>query len=303
MSVRNILITGGCGFIGSNMVHYWNTKYPDDHIIILDKMGHGSNLSNLNGVPRKENVTLIKGNIGNTSLVSEILFTYHPFSILNFAAETHVDRSISSPESFIQTNVEATFNLLEAVRKYTKQNKELIFLHVSTDEVYGSLGPYEAAFTEKSPYRPNSPYSASKASSDHLVRAYHHTYGLQVITTNCSNNYGPLQATEKFIPLMITNALGGRDLPVYGNGRNIRDWLYVKDHCNALDFILFHGQVGETYNIGGSNERSNLEVLDCILSSLAEVTGCSDSSMLVNVSYRSQLWSTVGRLVRSLNIN
>lgn len=267
-----VLITGGAGFIGSNFILEW-VKSTGEMIINLDKLtyaGNPDNLSSLEGCP---SCVFVQGDIGDSQKVDALLSQYKPRAILNFAAESHVDRSIHGPADFIETNIVATFNLLESVRGYwsglpDEEKSGFRFLHVSTDEVYGSLEKDEAPFTEKNQYAPNSPYSASKASSDHLVRAYHHTYGLPVVTTNCSNNYGPYQFPEKLIPLMIHRAVTGGELPIYGDGQNIRDWLYVTDHCAALRIVLEKGHLGETYNIGGWNEKANLDVVHALCDEL-----------------------------------
>ena len=270
-----ILVTGGAGFIGSNFVLDWLCR-SDDPVINLDKLTYAGNLENLAGLQGNARHTFIRGDIGDADLVASLLNEHEPRGVINFAAESHVDRSIHGPEDFIQTNIVGTFRLLEAVRAYwsglsneTKQSFR--FLHVSTDEVYGSLDKGEPAFSETRRYEPNSPYSASKAASDHLVRAYHHTYGLPVLTTNCSNNYGPYHFPEKLIPLMIINALAGKPLPVYGDGRQIRDWLYVKDHCSAIRRVLEAGRVGEVYNIGGGNEKPNIEIVHTVCDILDEL--------------------------------
>lgn len=269
-----ILITGGAGFIGSNFVLDWLVQ-SDEEILNLDKLTYAGNLQNLSSLNADPRHIFVQGDIGDTPLVSQLLIHYQPRAIINLAAESHVDRSIHGPEDFIQTNILGTFRLLEAIRAYWSEledtaKKSFRFLHVSTDEVYGSLTQNEPAFTEEHRYEPNSPYSASKASSDHLVRAYHHTYGLPVLTTNCSNNYGPFQFPEKLIPLMIVNALTGKSLPVYGDGQQIRDWLYVTDHCSAIRRVLEAGNPGETYNIGGRNEMPNIEIVQTICTLLEE---------------------------------
>ncbi|MDP1550889.1 MAG: dTDP-glucose 4,6-dehydratase [Nitrosomonas sp.] len=269
-----ILVTGGAGFIGSNFVLDWLAQ-SDEKIINLDKLTYAGNLQNLSSLSKDTRHIFIQGDIGNTQLVSQILAQYQPRAIINLAAESHVDRSIHGPEDFIQTNIFGTFHLLEAVRTYWNELESIAkqnfrFLHVSTDEVYGSLTRNEPAFTEEHRYEPNSPYSASKASSDHLVRAYHHTYGLPILTTNCSNNYGPFQFPEKLIPLMIANALARKSLPVYGDGQQIRDWLFVTDHCSAIRRVLEAGIVGETYNIGGCNEKPNIEIVQTICTLLED---------------------------------
>ncbi|MEW6698640.1 MAG: dTDP-glucose 4,6-dehydratase [Bacillota bacterium] len=269
--MRSWLVTGGAGFIGSNFVRHI-LGYGGIQVINLDKLTYAGNLASLEGVMESPNHTFIKGDIGDRKKVEALIEAYQPDAIVNLAAESHVDRSIDGPANFIDTNIMGTFQLLEAVRGYwyrlasSKQGK-FRFLHVSTDEVYGSLGT-EGFFTEESPYAPNSPYSASKASSDHLVRSYCHTYGLPVIITNCSNNYGPFQFPEKLIPIMILHALQGKPLPVYGNGQNVRDWLYVEDHCRALRIAVEKGRPGETYLIGGNCEKTNLEVVIAICSLL-----------------------------------
>lgn len=260
-----ILVTGGAGFIGANFVINW-VKLGLGELVNLDKLTYAGNLENLHEIQHDPSYTFVHGDIGDKGLLNELLNKYQPRAVLNFAAESHVDRSITGPEDFIQTNIVGTFHLLEEVRAYwgklTGDDKHNFrFLHVSTDEVYGSLSPTDPAFTETTPYTPNSPYSASKAASDHLVRAYHHTYGLPTLTTNCSNNYGPYHFPEKLIPLVIHNALAGKPLPIYGNGSNVRDWLYVTDHCSAIRRVLEFGRVGETYNVGGCNEKTNVEVV------------------------------------------
>ncbi|CUA81711.1 dTDP-glucose 4,6-dehydratase [Gulbenkiania indica] len=259
-----LMITGGAGFIGANFVKDWLAQY-DEPVLNLDKLTYAGNLSSLAALQGDTRHVFVKGDIADRSLVRQLLSRHRPRAVLNFAAESHVDRSIHGPQAFVDTNVTGTFQLLESVRDYwselSRQEQQAFrFLHVSTDEVFGSLYPTEPAFTEVHPYRPNSPYSASKAASDHLVRAWHHTYGLPVLTTHCSNNYGPYQFPEKLIPLMILNALSGKALPLYGDGQQVRDWLYVKDHCAALRRVLEAGSPGETYNIGGCSERTNLQV-------------------------------------------
>ena len=269
-----ILVTGGAGFIGSNFVLDWLAQ-SDEKIVNLDKLTYAGNLQNLSSLTGDSRHFFVQGDIGDIQLVPQLLKQHQPRAIINLAAESHVDRSIHGPEDFIQTNILGTFRLLEAVRTYwneleTQEKQNFRFLHVSTDEVYGSLTLNEPAFTEEHPYQPNSPYSASKASSDHLVRAYHHTYKLPVLTTNCSNNYGPFQFPEKLIPLMIVNALTGKSLPVYGDGQQIRDWLYVTDHCSASRRVLQAGIPGETYNIGGWNEKPNIDIVKMICDLLGE---------------------------------
>ena len=275
MPADTILVTGGAGFIGSNFVLDWLAT-EHSSIINLDKLTYAGNPANLSSLSGDRRYRFLQGNICDRELLAELLIRYRPRAIVHFAAESHVDRSIRGPDDFILTNVNGTFSLLEEARAYwTGLDKEeqtgFRFLHISTDEVYGSLGPDDPAFTENTRYAPNSPYSASKAASDHLVRAYFHTYRLPVLTTNCSNNYGPFQFPEKLIPLTILHARSGRPLPVYGDGQNIRDWLFVSDHCAAIRLVLAQGKVGETYNIGGKNQLKNLEVVDTICSVLDEL--------------------------------
>jgi dTDP-glucose 4,6-dehydratase len=270
-----LLVTGGAGFIGSNFVLDWLAQ-SNEAIVNLDKLTYAGNLENLTSMEGDSRHVFVKGDIGDSALVAKLLATHRPRAIVNFAAESHVDRSIHGPEDFIQTNIVGTFHLLEAVRAYWgglqgDARASFRFLHVSTDEVYGSLGLGDAAFTESHAYAPNSPYSASKAASDHLVRSYHHTYGLPVLTTNCSNNYGPYHFPEKLIPLMIVNALAGKPLPVYGDGQQIRDWLYVKDHCSAIREVLARGRLGEVYNVGGWNEKPNLDIVHTLCQLLDEL--------------------------------
>lgn len=260
-----ILVTGGAGFIGANFVLDW-FKHHDEPVINLDLLTYAGNRDSLAELAHDPRHLFVQGDIGDSSLVSQLLAQHQPRAIVHFAAESHVDRSITGPAAFIETNVVGTFRLLEAARQYVaglsaEARQAFRFLHVSTDEVYGSLGPNDPAFCETTAYQPNSPYSASKAGSDHLVRAYHHTYGLQTLITNCSNNYGPLQFPEKLIPLMLVNATQGKALPVYGDGQNIRDWLYVGDHCSAIRRVLEAGTPGETYTVGGNQEKTNLEVV------------------------------------------
>lgn len=267
-----ILVTGGAGFIGANFVLDW-LKTSDEGVVNLDKLTYAGNAETLASLQGDKRHQLVVGDIGDTALVSKLLAQHKPRAIIHFAAESHVDRSIHGPEAFIQTNVMGTFRLLDATLAYWKTLPEAAkaafrFVHISTDEVYGSLGPHDAPFTEAHPHQPNSPYSASKAGADHLVRAYHHTYGLPVLTTNCSNNYGPYHFPEKLIPLMIVNALAGKPLPVYGDGLQIRDWLYVTDHCAAIRRVLEAGRVGEVYNVGGNNECANIDIVKKICSLL-----------------------------------
>jgi len=275
-----VLITGAAGFIGSNFVLDWLAQ-SDEPVVNLDALTYAGNLENLASLEGDNRHIFIKGSIGDFDLVAKLLAEYQPRAIINFAAESHVDRSIHGPEDFIQTNIVGTFHLLEAVRAYwngleDEAKASFRFLHVSTDEVYGSLTKEDPAFAETNRYEPNSPYSASKAASDHLVRAYHHTYGLPVLTTNCSNNYGPYHFPEKLIPLVIHNALAGKPLPIYGDGQQIRDWLYVKDHCSAIRRVLEAGKLGETYNVGGWNEKANLEVVHTLCSILDELRPRAD---------------------------
>lgn len=275
-----ILVTGSAGFIGSNFVLDWCAQ-QDEPVVSLDKLTYAGNLENLASLKDNPRHSFVQGDIGDAGLVAQLLAQYRPRAVVNFAAESHVDRSIHGPEDFIQTNVVGTFHLLEAVRAYWgslagNEKSQFRFLHVSTDEVYGSLTKDEPAFTECHRYEPNSPYSASKAASDHLVRAYHHTYGLPVLTTNCSNNYGPYHFPEKLIPLMIVNALAGKPLPVYGDGQQIRDWLYVKDHCSAIRCVLEKGVLGEVYNVGGWNEKANLDIVHIVCTLLNELRPRAD---------------------------
>jgi dTDP-glucose 4,6-dehydratase len=269
-----ILVTGGAGFIGSNFVLQWITN--GGRLVNLDLQTYAGNPENLASLRDNPNHILVRGDIGDADLVSSLLREHRPRAVVHFAAESHVDRSIASPDAFIQTNVNGTFTLLERARHYwfalsDEERRGFRFLHVSTDEVYGTLGPDDPAFSEETPYAPNSPYAASKAASDHLVRAYFHTYGFPALTTNCSNNYGPFQFPEKLIPLMILNALDGKPLPVYGDGGNVRDWLFVGDHCVAIRTVLENGRLGETYNIGGNSERNNLQVVRTICDLLDEL--------------------------------
>ena len=270
-----IFVTGGAGFIGANFILNWMSREPDP-VVNFDKLTYAGNPHSLADVVNHERYRFVQGDIANGELVAQLLAQHQPSAIINFAAESHVDRSIHGPAEFIHTNVVGTFRLLEAVRAYWQglageARARFRFLHISTDEVYGSLLPGDAAFSEATPYAPNSPYSATKAASDHLVRAYHHTYGLPVLTTNCSNNYGPYQFPEKLIPLVILNALAGKPLPIYGDGKNVRDWLYVGDHCTALRAVLQRGTPGATYNIGGKNEKTNLEVVHTVCALLDEI--------------------------------
>ena len=283
-----ILVTGGAGFIGSNFVHAWLAQH-DEVLVNLDKLTYAGNLRNLHALAGDSRHHFVQGDIGDTTLVSQLLATHQPRAVLHFAAESHVDRSIHGPMDFIQTNVVGTFQLLESVRAFwaglDDQAKQAFrFLHVSTDEVYGSLAADAPAFSETHTYEPNSPYSASKAASDHLVRAWHHTYGLPVLTTNCSNNYGPYHFPEKLIPLVIHNALAGKPLPIYGDGQQVRDWLYVEDHCKAIMRVLQDGRLGETYNVGGWNEKPNIEVVRTLCALLDELQPRADGQ-----SYATQM--------------
>lgn len=264
--MRRILITGGAGFIGSNFCHYWAEQHPADHLVVLDALTYAGHRENIQGLEQRPEFVFVQGDICNQPLVEQ-LFSEHSINcVVHFAAESHVDRSIHGPDAFIQTNIIGTHTLLKVAKKFwlDKGVEAHHFHHVSTDEVYGSLTAEAPPFTEQNAFAPNSPYSASKAASDHLVRAYHHTYGLKVTTSNCSNNYGPYQDSEKLIPLIIQNILQGKSLPIYGDGKNIRDWLYVEDHCRAIDLILARGVVGEVYNVGGENEWCNIDIVKLI---------------------------------------
>ncbi|RLA23469.1 MAG: dTDP-glucose 4,6-dehydratase [Gammaproteobacteria bacterium] len=290
-----IFVTGGAGFIGANYVLDWLSQ-SDEPIVNIDKLTYAGNLESLASLQGDKRHIFIQGDIGDAVLMTELLEKYQPRAVINFAAESHVDRSIHGPEAFVQTNVVGTFHLLEAIRAYWSKldgdNKvNFRLLHVSTDEVYGSLARDDPAFSESHQYEPNSPYSASKAASDHLVRSYHHTYGLPVLTTNCSNNYGPYHFPEKLIPLIIVNALAGKALPIYGDGQQIRDWLYVKDHCSAIRRVLATGITGETYNVGGWNEKPNLEIVHTVCALLDELRPRAD-----NNSYAEQITFVTDRL-------
>jgi dTDP-glucose 4,6-dehydratase len=286
---NKVLITGGAGFIGSNFVLRWIER-ENAAVVNLDKLTYAGNLRNLATVTGNSRYEFVHGDIGDRALVRDLLNRNKPRAIVHFAAESHVDRSIHGPDDFVRTNIDGTFALLEEARTYfknlaSKDANDFRFLHVSTDEVYGSLAPDAPPFSETTPYAPNSPYAASKASSDHLVRAYHHTYGLPMLTTNCSNNYGRFQFPEKLIPLMILNALNGKPLPVYGDGLNVRDWLYVEDHCQAVATVLHRGKVGETYNIGGWNEKRNIDIVHLICDLVDEMAGDRGSSRRELVTY------------------
>lgn len=278
---NTILVTGGAGFIGSNFI-LQRLEQDSASIVNLDKLTYAGNLGNLEAVANDQRHDFVQGDIADRGLVRALLERRQPRAVVHFAAESHVDRSIRGPDDFIRTNVDGTFALLEEVRAYwgglaEREKLDFRFLHVSTDEVYGSLGSEDPPFSETTSYAPNSPYAASKAAADHFVRAYHHTYGLPMLTTNCSNNYGPFQFPEKLIPLMILNARDGKPLPVYGDGQNVRDWLYVEDHCAAITAVLNRGRVGETYNIGGWNEKRNLEIVEAVCDIVDELAGRSGS--------------------------
>lgn len=284
-----ILVTGGAGFIGANFVLDWLAG-SDEPVVNLDKLTYAGNMETLAPLKGDPRHVFVKGDIGDRALVAELLARHKPRAVLHFAAESHVDRSIADPEEFIQTNIVGTFRLLETVRQYWAglpdgEKAAFRFLQVSTDEVYGSLKPADPAFSETNRYEPNSPYSASKAASDHLTRAYHHTYGLPVLTTNCSNNYGPYHFPEKLIPLMIVNALAGKPLPVYGDGQQVRDWLYVKDHCSGIRRVLEAGKPGETYNIGGNNEKPNIDIVHAVCALLDELRPRAGGSYREQVSF------------------
>ena len=283
-----ILVTGGAGFIGANFILDW-LRASDEPVLNIDKLTYAGNRESLAGLSGDPRYAFVHGDIGDKVLMDRLLLTHKPRAVINFAAESHVDRSIHGPDEFVQTNIVGTFSLLESVRAHfgtmsEAEKSTFRFLHVSTDEVYGSLAKDDPAFNENHRYEPNSPYSASKAASDHLVRAYHHTYGLPVVTTNCSNNYGPYQFPEKLIPLMIVNALAGKSLPIYGDGQQIRDWLYVNDHCSAIRRVLEEGKIGEVYNIGGWNEKPNLDIVYSICDLLEELCPRSDGT-----PYREQI--------------
>ncbi|MGA1262835.1 MAG: dTDP-glucose 4,6-dehydratase [Prochlorothrix sp.] len=272
--MQTLLVTGGAGFIGSNFVYHWLETYPQDRVIVLDALTYAGNRQNLAALDSHPQLQFVQGDICDRPRIDQLLSQEQVTIVAHFAAESHVDRSILGPGAFVQTNVVGTFTLLESFRQYwlgLDKAEHLRFLHVSTDEVYGSLSPTDPAFTETTPYAPNSPYSASKAGSDHLARAYFHTYGMPTLITNCSNNYGPFQFPEKLIPLMVVNVLQGKPLPVYGDGQNVRDWLYVKDHCTALETVIHKGKPGETYNIGGNNEIKNLDLVHSLCQLMDEL--------------------------------
>ncbi len=279
--MRSVLITGGAGFIGANFTHYWLNHYPEDRVVVLDALSYAGNTWNLKDHWLRDNFTFVHGDIGDEALVEELLRTHDISLVVHFAAESHVDRSITGPDAFITTNIVGTHALLKAAKKVWLDGEEKRshhFHHVSTDEVYGSLASDDPAFSESTPYAPNSPYAASKAASDHLVRAYHHTYGLSVTTSNCSNNYGPYHFPEKLIPLCLLNILHGKPLPIYGNGQQIRDWLYVEDHCQGIDLVIRKGKPGETYNIGGNNEWANIDTVK-LLCQLVDGLFATDESL------------------------
>ena len=280
--MRNLLVTGGAGFIGANFVHYWLGAHPGDRLVVLDALTYAGNLASLERVRGRPELEFVHGDISAPGLAAGLLRRHEISTVVHFAAESHVDRSIHGPDAFVATNVNGTHELLKAAREVWLEGganpPDARFHHISTDEVYGSLAPTEPPFTEISPYAPNSPYAASKAAADHLVRAYHHTYGLPVTTTNCSNNYGPYQFPEKLISLMLVNLLDGKALPVYGDGGNVRDWLYVEDHCRAIDRVLQAGRVGETYNVGGRNEWKNLDIVR-LLCRLVDEAFAADRSL------------------------
>jgi dTDP-glucose 4,6-dehydratase len=276
--VPRLLVTGGAGFIGANFVHYWLSAHPGGRLVVLDALTYAGNLASLEPVKGHADLKFVHGNICDTPLIERLLREEGIDTIVHFAAESHVDRSIHGPDAFIETNVQGTHSMLKAARQVWLEERSVArhrFHHVSTDEVYGSLGPQDPGFHERTPYAPNSPYSASKAASDHLVRAYHHTYGLEVTTSNCSNNYGPFHFPEKLIPLMIVNLLHGRPLPVYGDGRNVRDWLHVSDHCRGIDLVLQKGRPGEVYNIGGGAESENLKLVETLCAVADEAFGAT----------------------------
>ena len=279
--MARVLVTGGAGFIGANFVHHWLHTHPGEPVVVLDALTYAGNLANLEPVRERAELRFVRGDIRDTALVERLLREERLDTLVHFAAESHVDRSIHGPDAFIETNVQGTHSMLKAARTVWLEERTVPvhrFHHVSTDEVYGSLGPQDPAFSERTPYAPNSPYSASKAASDHLVRAYHHTYGLATTISNCSNNYGPFHFPEKLIPLMIVNLLHGRELPIYGDGRNVRDWLHVSDHCRGIERILERGRPGEVYNIGGGAESENLQLVET-LCSVADAAFAADAQL------------------------
>jgi dTDP-glucose 4,6-dehydratase len=278
--MARLLVTGGAGFIGANFVHYWLAEHPGDRLVVLDALTYAGNLANLTAAQARAEYRFVHGNICDTALVEQLLREERLDTIVHFAAESHVDRSIEGPDAFVQTNVIGTHSMLKAARRVWLGEKSVPthrFHHVSTDEVYGSLGPDDPPFKESTPYAPNSPYSASKAASDHLVRAYHHTYGLQTSISNCSNNYGPYQFAEKLIPLMISQLIAGKSLPVYGDGRNIRDWLHAEDHCRGIEAVLANGRPGEVYNIGGRSECENIRLVHQLCTIVDEYLGSTEA--------------------------
>ena len=289
-SDRRLLVTGGAGFIGGNFVHYWCDRYPEDRVVVLDALTYAGNQRNIAGLEGRENFRFVQRDICDRALVDQLLQAEDINTVVHFAAETHVDRSIVKPDAFIQTNVVGTFTLLEAFRQHwdkylshTSEKETALFLHISTDEVYGSLNAEDPPFSETTPYAPNSPYSASKAGSDHLVRAYYHTYNVPTIITNCSNNYGAYQYPEKLIPYICLNILKGKPLPVYGDGQNVRDWLYVRDHCSALDVVIHHSKAGETYNVGGNNQIKNIHLVQSLCQMIDEFAE-EDAGIVLPVS-------------------
>jgi dTDP-glucose 4,6-dehydratase len=284
-----LLVTGGAGFIGTNFVHYWLERHPGARLVVLDALTYAGHLANLDAAQGRAEFRFVRGDIRDTALVEELLRDERLDTIVHFAAESHVDRSIEGPDAFLDTNIMGTHSMLKAARRVWLEGKSAAphrFHHVSTDEVYGSLGPDDAPFTESTPYAPNSPYSASKAASDHLVRAYHHTYGLTTTISNCSNNYGPYQFAEKLIPLMIAQLLAGKDLPVYGDGLNIRDWLHVEDHCRGIDAVLKEGRAGEVYNIGGNSECRNIDLVKMLCRIVDEHVGGQSGKLIRYVKDR-----------------
>jgi len=284
-----LLVTGGAGFIGTNFVHYWLERHPGDRLVVLDALTYAGKLANLDAAQARTEFRFVRGDIRDTGLVEQLLRDERLDTIVHFAAESHVDRSIEGPDAFLETNIIGTHSMLKAARRVWLDAKSPLshrFHHVSTDEVYGSLGPDDPAFTESTPYAPNSPYSASKASSDHLVRAYHHTYGLNTTISNCSNNYGPYQFAEKLIPLMIAQLIGGKPLPVYGDGQNIRDWLHVEDHCRGIEAVLMGGAVGEVYNIGGNSECRNIDLVKMLCRIVDEHAGGQSERLITYVKDR-----------------
>jgi len=280
--VRSLLVTGGAGFIGANFVHFWLAHHPGEPVGVLDALTYAGNLASLDAIRHRPELSFVHGDIRTAGLAERLLREHRITTVVHFAAESHVDRSIHGPDAFIETNVLGTHELLKAARRVWLDEgpapADARFHHISTDEVYGSLGPQDPAFRETTPYAPNSPYAASKAGSDHLARAYHHTYELPVTTSNCSNNYGPYQFPEKLVPLMLVNALQGKPLPVYGDGRNVRDWLYVEDHCRAVEQVLLRGRIGETYNVGGRNEWQNIDIVR-LLCRLVDQAFAADSGL------------------------